>query len=79
MSPKTNQPTELKSIFAAYMSLPKRTRLCISLGFFAFASVGLFLSDKMEEKFPAKPATYVIPPEELESIIASRREPTSSN
>ncbi|KAK0246207.1 uncharacterized protein ARMOST_09465 [Armillaria ostoyae] len=44
-----------RTLLQSYLNLPANTRLRLSLGFVAFAGVGLLVSDWLEARIPPPP------------------------
>ncbi|EIM83592.1 uncharacterized protein STEHIDRAFT_160170 [Stereum hirsutum FP-91666 SS1] len=52
--PSTSEPPVYRrTLWQSYAALPAQTRLRLSIGLFAFAAVGLYVSDRLEDSIPA--------------------------
>ncbi|KAI0828871.1 hypothetical protein BC628DRAFT_1173406 [Trametes gibbosa] len=65
------KPVQERSIWESYAVLPARTRLYVSLGITAFAAIGIYASDKLEEVFPPPSAATPNPPSQAASSASS--------
>ncbi|KAH8547588.1 hypothetical protein BGW37DRAFT_510078 [Umbelopsis sp. PMI_123] len=50
-----------KSLWGSYKAIPPRTRMYIGLAGMAFAGLGILLSDKIEERYPAEKRNESVP------------------
>ncbi|CAO3664653.1 unnamed protein product [Umbelopsis vinacea] len=50
-----------KSLWGSYKAVSPRTRMYIGLAGMAFAAVGIMVSDKIEERYPAEQRIENVP------------------
>ncbi|KAG9314120.1 hypothetical protein JVU11DRAFT_4903 [Chiua virens] len=54
MSDKTQGSARSRSLWESYKVLPARTRLYVSMAVCTIGAVGIFISDHLEERYPAQ-------------------------